>query len=653
MLEFSVVAVVFSCAAVRADEELPDLKKTRVSDSAHELSSCVYDDVFNRIVAADRACDAKWLSLKTPDEIAAYQREVREKAVGALGGFPERCPLNGRVTGTILFGGCRIEKVLFESRPNFHVTGHLYVPEDPRFKAPYPAVSAPCGHSFDGKAAPWYSNVGVLGARRGFVVLVYDPVEQGERYQKRDGRTSWSATREHDNIGIRALLLGESAAQVRLFDGMRAIDYLASRTDIVDAKKIGVAGISGGGTLSAYINAFEPQIACGSPSGFLSTIRDVYDNCGPQDAEQVVFGQLAIGLNHLGLVCLRAPSPILVSASHSDFFPFMGTTDLVDRARKVYAVADAPDRIDLLSVSGPHHWYGSQKEVQFGWMAKWLDGRADAYVADHRAVRRKYVGYDYDDDRGGIAREPSSVRNVTPTGRVLDLPGARSIYDIYREKLAALKAKREPPTAETVRRVTGIRPVSDLAVVEIPADGGAVLSRDDDFTPIPVILSRPGNPSGKPPVLIVSDVMHRTELAETLRAYLREGRAVAVADARGFGETCRSRHPYNEAKTGDEEIALCLMALGDSIVARRAEDVAIAARYVKKAFGTAPLLRAEGRSVVPAVHAHFLEPDLFAGLELKRAPEAWERIVADETIEFPVSCVVRGALAAYDWTDLK
>ena len=154
---FSVVAVVFSCAAVRADEELPDLKKTRVSDSAHELSSCVYDDVFNRIVAADRACDAKWLSLKTPDEVAAYQREVREKAVAALGGFPERTPLNGRTVGTLERPGCRIEKVLFESRPNFFVTGHLYVPEDPKLKGPFPALCAPCGHSFLGKAAPWYS----------------------------------------------------------------------------------------------------------------------------------------------------------------------------------------------------------------------------------------------------------------------------------------------------------------------------------------------------------------------------------------------------------------------------------------------------------------------------------------------------------------
>ena len=635
------------------EDGMPNFALPRLTDSGDALSKSVYDRVFNRVVAADRACDARWVSLKTPAAIAAFQREVREKAVAALGGFPERTPLNGRTVGTLERPGCRIEKVLFESRPDFLVTGHLYVPTDPKFKAPFPALCAPCGHSFAGKAAPWYSHTGIFGAERGFVVLVYDPVDQGERYQKRDGRTTWSSTAEHNCIGVRAFLLGESAAQVRLFDGMRAIDYLASRTDVVDPKKIGVAGISGGGTLSSYVNAFEPQVACGSPSGFLSTVRDVFDNCGPQDAEQVIFGQLTYGLNHLGIVCLRAPSPILVSTSHSDFFPFIGSTDLAEKARKVFAAAGAPDRMDLLSVPGPHHWYTSQKDVQFAWMSKWLEGRPEAYAEDKRTVRWRHLGSDYCGGRGGLAYETPETRNVTETGFVLDRPGARSIYDIYREKLAALKAARAELTPARVRALTGIRPLAKLAATAVKTEGGVILVREDDETLMPIVVSRPAKASDLPPVLIVSDAGSRTELAKTVRACLADGRTVAVADIRGFGETSGSRHPFYGKKDGDEEIACCLMALGDSIVARRAEDVALVARQVAEMLGAKPVLRAEGRAAVPAAHAKYLEPELFAGFETVRAPASWEKLVADETIAYPFSCTVRGALAAYDWTDLN
>ena len=635
------------------EDGLPNFEKPRLTDSGDALSKSVYDFVFNRVVEADRACDAKWTSLKTPEEVAAYQREVRAKAVEALGGFPERCPLNGRVLGTLERDGYRVEKVIFESRPNFYVSGELYVPTDPKFKGPYPALSAPCGHSMAGKLAPWYSHTGVFGAQRGFVVLVYDPVDQGERYQKRDGKAEWSSTREHNSIGYRAFLLGESAAQVRLYDGMRAIDYLASRTDVVDPKKIGVAGISGGGTLSSYINAFEPQVACGSPSGFLSTVRDVFDNCGPQDAEQVIFGQLAYGLNHLGIVCLRAPSPILVSTSHSDFFPFIGSTDMAEKAKRVYAAAGAAEKMELLSVPGPHHWYDSQKDIQFRWMAKWMDGRDDLWPCDQDAIRLGYLGADYCEGRGGLAFETPEVKNVTPTGHVLDLPGARSIYDIYRDKLAALKAKRAPLTKEVVRNVTGIAPLGAIKAVEVPTEGGVVLSRTDDKTLLPILFAKPAKASGAAPVLIVSDVNSRTELRESVLKLLADGRAVAVADIRGFGETSGSRHPFYGNKCGDEEIANCLMALGDSLVARRAEDVMLVADAVAKTLGAKPVLRAEGRAAVPAAHAKYLEPQLFAGFETVREPASWEALVKDEAIPYAFSCTVRGALKAYDWTDLK
>ena len=95
------------------------------------------------------------------------------------------------------------------------------------------------------------------------------------------------------------------------------------------------------------------------------------------------------------------------------------------------------------------------------------------------------------------------------------------------------------------------------------------------------------------------------------------------------------------------------MARGDSLVARRAEDVMLVADAVAKTLGAKPVLRAEGRAAIPAAHAKYLEPQLFAGFETVREPASWEALVKDEAIPYAFSCTVRGALKAYDWTDLK
>src|SRR5262249_45122905 len=121
--------------------------------------------------------------LKTPEEIAARQKVLREKFVAALGGFPEKTPLNAKTVGTLKRDGYRIEKVIYESRPEHHVTANLYIPEG---NGPFPGVVMPLGHSQNGKAADYMQHGALLLVKNGFVALVYDPIGQGERSQLLD-----------------------------------------------------------------------------------------------------------------------------------------------------------------------------------------------------------------------------------------------------------------------------------------------------------------------------------------------------------------------------------------------------------------------------------------------------------------------------------
>ncbi len=221
------------------------------------LAAAVAKPVLSRVLAgssemlamsalaeADLAADEAWRAVKTREELAARQARMRKDFLAALGGLPPRTPLDVRTTGTIVAeGGVRIEKVLFASQPGFWVSGNVYVPSAAAFKPPYPGLIVPCGHTDNGKAAPGYQRAGILGAQAGFVTLVYDPADQGERVEE-PARASW---RGHNWSGALADRLGWSFARFRVWDAMRALDCLQSRGD-VDPARLCVYGISGGGT---------------------------------------------------------------------------------------------------------------------------------------------------------------------------------------------------------------------------------------------------------------------------------------------------------------------------------------------------------------------------------------------------------------------
>ena len=116
----------------------------------------------------------------TPEQIAEYQRRLREKFIKALGCFPERTPLNPKITGTISRNDYRVEKIIFESRPKHYVTGILFLPNASKHKPPYPGVLVRCGHSPDGKGSNIYQTMGALLALNGIVGFVFDPIDQGD-----------------------------------------------------------------------------------------------------------------------------------------------------------------------------------------------------------------------------------------------------------------------------------------------------------------------------------------------------------------------------------------------------------------------------------------------------------------------------------------
>ena len=622
--------------------------------------SHVRDALLKRVHAADRACDAAWLACDTPEKIRAHQREIRAKTVAAIGGYPERTPLNARTVGTVKLPGCIVERVLFESMPGFYVTANLFLPDDPKFRPPYAGIVQAQGHSFGGKDCDLYQRAGLMAARAGFATFVYDPVDQGERIQRQRPSGKINVVDEHNNIGRRAVLLGWNTARFRIFDGLRAFDYLASRKD-VDANRLAVWGQSGGGTLSSYLMALEDRVKAASPSCYLTSMRALAAVSCAQDAEQDIFGQLAFGLNHAGWCLLRAPSPECPSINEGDGFPYNGAVETFEVASEIYRRLGAADKFTFVDASLEHGWTESGRVYGIRWIDRWLSKRAEPWSADPVAVRSLNLAFNLEDHDYALFGKREV--NVTPHGDVRELPGVKSAYDFMREEGERLEKARKPLDRATFLSVTGIRDQADLAAVEkdLPSEAHgtfsatkSILMRTDDFTQIPSIVFTPWTRgSASLPVLVLGDRTDRRWLTPEVESLLAAGRTVMVADLRGFAETGTSYFRFYGCPDADEDHAMLHYWLGENLVAKRAEDLVLVARKLSRQCGGAKVeVVASGRAAIPAAHARFAAPELLAGVRVKDAPLSWKALLADPQAPYRFANVVHGAYRHYDWTDL-
>lgn len=326
-------------------------------DLGDQLKNAVYA-LFCKAVLESRREKDRLIASGSLREIEQYRKALRERLLNALGGLPRADgPLNAVTRDIIARDGYRIEKIVFTSRPQVYVTGNLYVPDG--LNAPTGAVLFVCGHAAQGKAFPEYQHVCRLLAKAGLIVLVIDSYGLGERYGYVNPKTNnqdveWGCP-EHDHAGAQLLMSGYAEARYFVHDAMRAIDYLTTRSE-VDAKRIGVTGNSGGGTLTSLLMLLDDRVAAAATGTFISSMEAILRSGAPQDAEQVWPGLLAAGFDHDDILIAMAPKPVLLLTTLYDFFPIAGTHETYASARRFYALYGKEENLSLVS-DGTEHSY--------------------------------------------------------------------------------------------------------------------------------------------------------------------------------------------------------------------------------------------------------------------------------------------------------
>ncbi len=610
-----------------------------------------------RLREAEAANHRAQAALQTRADAENHVLGVRRRIQECFGPWPEKTPLNPRVTGRVERDVYTIENVIFESRPNFLVTANLYVPKGRSF--PLPAVVGTCGHSANGKAGETYQSFAQGLARQGYVVLLYDPIGQGERLQYAGANLKssvGSGVREHLLAGNQQFLVGEFLGAWRAWDGIRALDYLLTRPE-VDPQHVGVTGNSGGGTMTTWLCGVEPRWTMAAPSCFVTTFRHNLENELPADTEQCPPRVLALGLDHEDFIAAMAPKPVILLGKERDYFDVRGIEEAYGRLRRLYGLLGREDNISLFVGPTPHGYSQENREAMYRWF-------------------NRATGISAATAEPTLVMEPDAVLQCTPQGQVAPLP-SRPIFDFTREQARALGRRRGPGSgARLVEAVTAALKLPPRAAVpefrilrNLPGrkypqpQATTYLVNTEPGIQVPVsrlsaerIESRPPRSAARA-VLYVSHLSADAELRDEplIREVLagEPGAVVYACDVRGIGEsqpdTCGASsflNPYGS----DYFYAVHSIMLDRPYVGQKTHDVLRVLDWIGS-FGHRDIhLVAKGWGAVPATFAALLAP-VVTQVTLGQALTSFTAVAEAESYRWPLSVFVPGGLKSFDLPD--
>jgi cephalosporin-C deacetylase-like acetyl esterase len=601
-------------------------------------------------------------ALKSAEGVRNYIETIKRDYLGLLN-IKEwnKTPLNAKTTGEIKCEDYRIEKVLFESRPNHHITGNLYIPANK--KGPFPAVLEPCGHSTNGKAYESYQSVGIIFAKNGFVALVIDTYGQGERLQLSDSALdtfNLASTNTHALLDIGSMLVGSDIVSYQIWDNIRAIDYLCSRPE-VDKEKIGVTGNSGGGTQTMFLMGLDSRIKAAAPCCGIQTRARMFTLNGPADGCHHLAGEGLKMLEYSDYFILSAPKPILILAAEKDNLLDINAVSYSFREAKwFYKESGVLDRLDLFTYNGEHNIPKVLREADVWWFKRWLQND-NSLVVEPKLVLQKDVDL-----------------NVTKTGQVLkEFKEEESIVDINIQMANNFSSPRKDfwknnSKQDCISKVKELIHYQDDLVenaVKVIYMGNIIkdniliqklLITSRDGFPLPVLMYVPKNNTNTKPVTVYLDEKGKNCFGDDafVTNLVNSGRIVLTVDLRGFGETTdnpgRLRQDLRKWNS-DHRIAETSLFIGRPLIGQRVQDAIDVLNYL---FSN-PLIKISDVELIGvgscgpvALHVAAIDTRV-SSVKTIHSISSWMDIIREPLAKNQLINVVPGAMRYYDLSDLK
>jgi dienelactone hydrolase len=289
------------------------------------------------------------------ERLAAWlvERErLRAQLWRLLGDLPPLIAPAVRVVEQSQHDGWALEKLTFDNGAGAVVPGYLLIPDGLTERAPALLYCHVHGNKYElGKAELFHDGLipgiqpGIALARAGFVVLAIDAYGFGERHPcgERHDEVSAQGLQVELSLCKRFLWRGQTLWGMMLRDDLLALNILRARRE-VDPARIGVTGMSLGGSRSTWLAALDDGIAALAPIAQLTRCAD-YDAQGDYTLHGMYYylpGMLTSGIDMEQIVSLAAPRPQLILIGDSDrLSPIDGVRTIIREARQTYALYGA------------------------------------------------------------------------------------------------------------------------------------------------------------------------------------------------------------------------------------------------------------------------------------------------------------------------
>jgi len=549
---------------------------------SHELPDMLLSYLAKKTNALAADWNRKRAQIRTPAAMEERNRFVRARCIEMIHGLPERSPLDPVTVRVHERDGYRIENIMFQSRPNFWVTASLYVPTTGQ--GPFPGIISPCGHYPLARLYPTYQFMYMGLVKEGFVVLAYDPIGQNERRyfwnpETKQNEIGGPVTWEHSLPGQLLLLLGEDLTHYRIWDGMRAIDYLLTRPE-VDPRRIGCCGQSGGGTLTTFISALDERVQCaaahegGMHRRWPIEIRPE-TVLGTGDTEQHFFPAAIHGIDLTDLSIAIAPRPLL--STIEQFNPGFNAAARDVKAR--YELLGVAEKFSTVEAVDPHDMTMKLRLANTNWFCRWFYNRRGPAVepdfkletaADMNCTPNGSIRYSGKGDTiySLILKKQAHLPPAAPSNA--DLQQSIKTLLRYRRSGAPLAPRAVAITSRRYYRIEKLEFLSEPGIY-LPAWVFVPEKRGEDRSALLYINER-----GKEAEVLEFELLE--ELAQ-------KGNLVVAVDVRGIGET-KPAHP-DDAGCGlfghvdDAETTMQYIAweMNESLMGMRLQDVVRSVDY--------------------------------------------------------------------------
>jgi dienelactone hydrolase len=500
-----------------------------------------------------------------------------------LSPLPEKSPLAATITGTTKGDGYEVDLLHYQSRPRLYVTANLYRPATVKPGEKLPAVLYVCGHSGRGRNGNKvaFQSHGIWLARHGYVCLMVDTLQLGEIAAFHHGTYNLQRWWWHSR--------GYTPAGVEAWNGVRGLDYLASRPD-VDPERLAVTGISGGGAATFWVAAADERVKVAIPVSGMADLESYAPNRVINGHCDCMFLYNSFRWPWTRIAGLVAPRPMLfVNSDQDPIFPMDANERISNRLERLYSLHGKSGDFDTVVSVGGHAYRQDIREAAYRFLNAHLKG-------DARPIADSELDVVSEGSNPGPYPIPIEKLRVFPTDA--DLPADQlnteidehfvPLAKVVPPKSGEFDAWQKPLLAELRRVSFGYFPETIPAARKLASEEPDTVRLASEEG-IEFTLSSPRvQGDDDKPLSIFLAVLNEDEAGTTpdwLKQYAASHRIVVLCEPRGIGQTKWTR------KNGPNYIERSHALLGRTVDAGRVWDVIAAAKYLAA--------RKEGDPVVP------------------------------------------------------